>query len=156
MAHAEGEKNKFPRWAVFALLIGGSMLVGLASLVALGAFVWSKKDAITEFGKEAFVSGAAYGADHNQEECAEQAFADFKHCPGFKCEFRINLFVNECMRAATPSTAYCANVPDPTNPFSLSAWSIKECNRRGYYGANQPCSRLEQGIARGCHPTIVH
>jgi hypothetical protein len=143
--------KKLPAWAIVLLLLAGSALIGALALVGLGAFLWSKKDVLVATGKEAFAEADTFAAHHSQKECVDQAFADFAHCPGFKCELRTSLFVERCMKNAEASPAFCAEVPKPSNIFGVSTWAIQSCNQRGFYGANQSCVRIMQHVSSGCH-----
>jgi hypothetical protein len=90
--------------------------------------------------------GKAYGTGKQPADCVEESLRRADR--GFTGQIRTRVFVDACLKAATPSPEFCANVP--SGIIATARWANTECIRRNLAG-DQMCVQVYTAVGDYCH-----
>jgi hypothetical protein len=110
---------------VFLLVFGACAL--LAAIAA--PYVWQRlkdlKGPLEESSKRTAEEAIAFAAEHEQADCAPEAFRRIDACDGIWCQLSSRAFTKQCLQRARPSPALCDEIPESTLKAAL--WPATEC-----------------------------
>ena len=96
--------------------------MALLALVVLGGLVlgWMYNSGwVDDFNaeqnrvlQERTEAGLQFGARANQQQCLDQALADFDGCLGYQCTVASGRFLKACLSKAAISEGFCDGVPE--------------------------------------------
>lgn len=107
-----------------------AVFAACAAVAALGAvWLWPQvKDLtnpIARASARAKAEAKAFAGEHEQLDCAPEAFRRIDGCDGIWCLASTPEFTRECLRRAAPSPGLCDEVPDST--VLALAWPTTAC-----------------------------
>jgi hypothetical protein len=91
--------------------------------------------------------GKAFGKGRPPGDCVEEALRRADR--SFTGQIRTRVFADSCLKAATPSPRFCANVP--SGVFDTAKWANIECVHRNLAG-DQACVQVYTAVGDYCHP----
>jgi hypothetical protein len=107
------------------------LVFGLCAVVAALAapYAWRRlRDAENPFTgglKRVVDESTAFAGEHEQLDCAPEAFRRLDACDGFWCRAQTPIFTQECLRRARPSPGLCDEIPD--SMLQAALWPTREC-----------------------------
>jgi hypothetical protein len=138
-----------PGWLKILLAIVGFFVLAIVVLgiVAYRSFRAHEPELRASAAKMQ-TEGKAYGAGKQPGDCVDEALRRADR--GFTGQIRTRVFVDACLKAASPSPAYCANVP--SGIIDTARWANAECVRRNLAG-DQMCVQVHTAVGEYCHPS---
>lgn len=128
------------------------LVFGFCAVVAAIAapYVWRElkdlRDPIRSEYKRVDEDVAAFTGEHEQLDCAPEAFRRLDACDGVLCQMASPMFARECLRRARPSPALCDEVPD--SGLQAALWPMTEC--REISADPELCRRILLEIVNAC------
>ena len=137
-----------PGWLKVVLIVVAVfvLIVIVVGVVAYRAVV-SHEPELRAAGQKMQKEGAAFGAGKQPGDCIDEALRRAEH--SFTGAIRTRLFADACLKAATPSPAFCADVP--SGIIDTAKWANAECGRRNLAG-DQTCVQVYTAVTEYCHP----
>jgi len=131
---------------VFLLVFGACAL--LAAIAA--PYVWQRlKDLKGPMDAElarSVADATAFAAEHEQSDCAPEAFRRIDTCDGIWCQVGTPDFAKECLQRARPSAALCGEVPE--SALKAALWPATKC--LGIAAEPQLCRRILLEVVKVC------
>jgi len=88
----------------------------------------------------------AFAGEHEQLDCAPEAFRRIDTCDGVWCQAQTPIFTRECLRRARPSPALCDDVPNSV--LHAAIWPMTRC---GEIKADPDlCRRILLEVMKAC------
>jgi hypothetical protein len=152
MAAVETKPKKKHPVLGFLLILGGLGLGGLI-LLGVGTAVWVHYygDSFMASTKDLAEKGVEFGREHTADECVSETLGQVKDCApiNMKCTMSGQVFIQACLRAASPEESFCKDVPAPTEILDSISYRKDQCEHRGQSGREQ-CSQIMQGVQSYC------
>ena len=138
-----------PGWLKVLLAIVGffMLVIVVLGVVAYKSFRAHEPELRASAAKERD-EGKAFGAGKGPADCVNEALRRSEH--SFTGQIRARVFVDACLKTATPSPAFCAEVPNGI--LQTAKWANAECMRRGLTG-DQVCVQVYTAVGEYCHPS---
>lgn len=131
----------------FGIFLG---VLGVSALCAALAavFLWRAfKEPVTAELERIGQDVAQYAKEHEQSDCAPEAFERLALCDGaFWCSLQAPIFVKECLRRARRSDDLCDDVPKSLVESVL--WPAQQCADLDV--DPDVCSRILTEVVRTC------
>jgi hypothetical protein len=149
MAMTEG--NKRVAW-ILAGICGFGLLVcivcGIGGALRFSSFVGE----VQEQAETTTAEASAFARTHDQIECRDEGLRRKDACNpmDFGCAAQVPIFMDSCMREATPTPGFCDGVPRPTEIMATATWATAQCTALGRAG-DQQCPQAMQSIQRVCY-----
>jgi hypothetical protein len=124
-----------------ALLIAACTVLAIGGGTALAYQIWWQTR-----GTEVVASlgdGTRYGAGRDSQACVTEALWRVKSSSGligFTDQVKNELFLDECLKAATTAGGFCTGVPPKSDTQTSAAWRAQTSDRYGLEGT------LRQGL----------
>jgi hypothetical protein len=140
-----------PKWLRVLLLVVGVGVGTCGLLVSAGMWWFNRnKEALKTKYAEATAAGGAFGREHDDTECVDEALARKDAKGGVLNQVASQVFLQACLKVAPRTPGFCDGVPPPGAKFIESTtWASAACGRRGL-GELQACSQMMQEIQRAC------
>jgi hypothetical protein len=128
------EKRPMPRSLKATLIIGGVLLF-LAGAAVVAAYTWwqTKGAAVVATLGE----GSRFGKGKSRQDCVTEAVLRLKRGSsliGFTEEIKGELFLEECLRVASPVAGFCDGIPPKSDVDKTTAWRDETARRYGLEG----------------------
>jgi len=134
---------------VFLIVFGACAVVAALALPWLFHRVSDLSDTLNEDWKRWKEETSAFVAEHEQADCAPEAIARAKACEGFSCDFKISLFVEQCLKEARQSPKLCADFPK--NGRGNGKWLDEKCSGDDVKEVKpQTCMLIYSSLAQRC------
>ncbi|HKC52978.1 MAG TPA: hypothetical protein VKF60_19480 [Myxococcota bacterium] len=131
---------------VFALVFG---LCGVVFAIA-APYAWrglkSLKEPITDEFKRIGDDATAFAGEHEQLDCAPEAFRRIDACDGVWCKAQTPIFTQECLKRAQPSPTLCDEIPDSV--WQAAFWPTSQC--REIETDPDLCRRILLEVLKSC------
>lgn len=139
-----------PRWLKVLLIVAIVVVLLIVGVVGAGVFWWMKnKDALMARAKEVVAEGKAYGKDHDNQACVDEALARYKKEPGFGSAMSNNFFLRSCLESSQATPGFCESVPRSTEFMKGAEWQLAQCRQAGLSGDSY-CRQLFQPVQQFC------
>lgn len=138
------------------LLILIAIVLGLAALVAGGAWYWWKQNSadLLESGSQAMNDGHKHGSATDEPGCiaavVERHKADGARQLGVSV--RNSLWLTACLEAARVKDRFCDDVPDGDSIVAMGTWAAASCVQHGF--SDPYCGNLFAAVAKYCSSPI--
>jgi hypothetical protein len=134
------------------LLILIAAVLGLAGLVAGGAWYWWRQNSadLLESGSAAMTEGNHLGRTTDEAGCVT-ALVERHKADGSKslgASVRNNLWVTACLEASKISGKFCDGVPHGDSIIALGTWSAAACVQHGF--ADPYCGNVFSAVPKYC------
>ena len=139
-----------PRWLKVLLIIAIGVVLLVVAVVGAGAFWWMRnKDALMARAKEVVAEGKAFGKDHDNQACVDEAVSRYKKEPGFGSAMSNNFFLRSCLESSQATPGFCDSVPKSTEFMKSAEWQLGQCRETGL-AADSYCRQLFQPVQQFC------
>jgi hypothetical protein len=136
---------------VFLLVFGLCAVVSAIAAPYLWRGLKSLKEPIANEFKRIDEDAAAFAAEHEQLDCAPEAFRRLDGCDGIWCQAQTPIFTQECLKRARPSPTLCDEMPD--SMLQTALWPANQC--REIEADPELCRRILLEVMKACgkrHP----
>lgn len=141
-----------PKWLKVVLaLMGVSFLLCVG--ISAAAYFWidANKDRLKDVGTRAHNEAEAFAANHDSNECVNEALGRLTQRSGIVDEAEHKIFLRACLEKAERPAGFCDGIPARNQFIATAEWSVKKCSSLGYAGS-QPCGRLMGAVQEVCAP----
>ena len=139
-----------PKWlkVVLAILAVVMLLCGLTSG---GLYYWVSKNGaqLKREGEKAKRDGAAFGWNHDAEECVDEGLRRLGEHHGIIDQAETKLFLKACLEKAKRPDGFCTGVPAHGEIMASATWAVQRCAAKSK-PQDQDCARLMQGVQEAC------
>jgi hypothetical protein len=143
-------------WKIVLVVLGVVFLLGMLAVgvcVFSGVF-WFKENvpAMREAGERAQGEATQFAVGHTQSECVDEGLRRHDNCGAgmaLVCRTEVRLFLDGCLRQATPSPGLCEGVPAATEVMRSANWGAQYCRDHGRPN-DQQCPNVVRAIVDYC------
>jgi len=115
-----------PTWLKVLLIVFGVIVLVIGGLTA-GIYVWWQNQGsalMSSIGE-----GTTFGKDKDRAACVDETVARIKKEGGFTAAVKVQLFFEECLKAAKPVAGFCDDVPPKSEMLKSATW-LEQINRK--------------------------
>lgn len=134
-----------------ALALGlGVVLLGLALIGGVAAWLYGNSDRLAEEGKAAMHDGAHFGGGKEAPACVDEALRRLKEQDlGIIGEATNKVFLEACLDVTKRPAGFCDGVPPRDEILKSASWLLSRCEAAGRAN-DQPCTRLLGAVQESC------
>lgn len=141
---------------IVLIIVGVVAALGLlgTGLCVLSGYLWFQNNApaLREAGQRGQSDALAFAAGHTQSECIDEGFRHHDACGtelALTCRAETRIFVDQCLRQASPTPGLCEGVPAPTAIMEGATWAVQYCRDHGRPN-DQQCANFVRAIVEYC------
>ena len=131
---------------VFLLVFGLCVVVSAIAAPYVWRGVKRLKQPIASEFKRIDDDASTFAADHEQLDCAPEAFRRLDACDGIWCQAQTPIFTQQCLKRARTSPTLCDQMPDSLVGAAL--WPAKQC--REIQADPEVCRRILLEVMKAC------
>ena len=127
-----------PRRPLRYLLFAGVAVLAIIGVLFLALLLWAMRG--VTLAEEAGVAGRDFGTASTDVGCLAAAVE--RHTGGYSGHFSLDEaeFLRECLKVASPTEAFCENIPLPSDEDDSKEWYEARCAEAGI--AVESCANL--------------
>ncbi len=132
---------------IVAVVCGGGVLVMAAGYF----FVKSQAPGLVENSRKTIEEGAKYGRGKKDALCVTHVMKRAQPCGEYelKCQVGNAVYLQACLKASQPTTAFCAAVPSESQLMESVKWRVAVCKS---YPKVKPrvCQSIQAMVQKHC------